>query len=608
MLVTLPRPFRALAPALALFALAGQAAAEGPEIAQIAPERSFLVLSVADWPQLRKSALDSNLGRLWSEPRIAALVKDATKPGTERLTALLSTLNADVEDLKHPTGHVGAALFLPDVDLSDEDASAEPLFLFVAEFGEHASDWQKLLEKYIDRGLDDRTITTDDDTYRDVKITIIKPVYLENPHANCVDECAHEKSLAEALGGTFADQRTLSIARIGDSFIFSSDLPALEHAIDHANGRGRDALAENPTFRDTLAQHEPGALAHGVFFAAPLLEMFFEEFDDEPRQMFDLLGVSNLRAMGASLRLDTADAVAEVNVSLLAPAKQGILELMDEPGGAFEPPAWVPPGAASVSRFSFRFDGVMKMARATVQALPGDQRTQAVMVLDQASGILTPLLEALAPTVYAVTNYRQPYSAESVQSIYVIDLRDELTVTNTLDFLVGQAGGIVETREFDGSVIYSSEMLPIELAASVGFGRLFIGSTAAVENALRAAGQQDAPRLSEEQRFRDATRPLAQSAIMYSYIDVSQWLRWMWWSWENADKILIATLDGLGIDAEYREEILRQSRENTPEWQKNLPPVELITRHLGDMVYELRSDRDGFSGRMMILKPREVRD
>jgi hypothetical protein len=229
------------------------------------------------------------------------------------------------------------------------------------------------------------------------------------------------------------------------------------------------------------------------------------------------------------------------------------------------------------------------------------------MMLDQASGILTPLLDAMAPNVHMMTSYRQPYSPESVQSIYVIELRDELTVSNTMDFLVAQAGGMVETREFDGSVIYSTEMMPVELAAAVGFGRLFIGSTAAVENALRAAGQPNAPRLSEEQRFRDATRPLANSALMYSYTDTTQWLRWMWWSWENADKILQESLDRIGIDAEYREEILRQSRENTPEWQKNLPPVDLLTRHLGDMVYELRSTRDGFSGRVMILKPQETR-
>jgi hypothetical protein len=602
----LSRSFLAVAPALALVAIAGHARAEGPEIARIAPDSAVMVFSISSWNSFEQKAMSSNVGRLWREPRMADLAAQITGE-SGRFSKLLETLDVEKDDLKLPTGHVGGAIFFPAAQGGEEPGADEPYFLVVADFGEHADDWQTIINKFIDRGLDDRIITTDDDIYRDVKITIIKPVYLEDPHANCVGTCTHEEGLGDMIGGSFEDQRALNIARIGTSLIICNDLPALELAIDRAGGRGRDAFADAGTYRDLMAQHEPGAAAHAVVLAGPLLESFFEDLGDEPSRLFEVLGIDALRGFGASLRFDTPDAVAELNLSILAPEKDGLLALLDEPAGAFEPPAFVPTGAASVSRFSFRFDGLLQVARKAIAAMPQEERGQMEMMLDQASGILGPLLEAMGSNIYAVTTYRQPYTPDSVQSIYAIDLRDEFTVSNTLDFLVAQAGGMIETREFNGNVIYFSEMLPVELAAAVGFGRIFIGSAPAVENALRAAGQPDAPRIGEEPVFRNAVRPLSDRAIAYSYTDMSQWLRWMWWSWENADKILEQSLDRIGLDEEYRNEILRQARENTPEWRKNLPAVDTITRHMGDMVYELRSSNNGFSGRMMILKPADQR-
>lgn len=604
---SLARTLSAFAPALAVFAFAGAAFADGPEISRIAPDHALAIISIRDWQQMREGFLRSNLGRIWAEPQIEDMVKEALKPGTKRLTDLLAGMNADLEDLKHPAGHIGAALFLRDRGNDKQAEFEEPYFLVVADMGEHADDWQKLIGKYIDRGLDDRRLTTDEDVYRDIKITIIKPEYLENPHANCEDDCEHDDSLERALGGSFEDQRSLAIGRIGSSLLFCNDLQALELAIDRAIGQGRNALADREEYRDAAQQHDRNAHVHAVIFTGPLFSVFDEE--DEfgfpgPATMLKAFGLNAIKAIGASLRIDSPDALVDLGITVLAPEKAGLLEIFTEPAGAFDPPSIASPGAASVMRFSVRFDRLMDLARSFARSMPEPTRREILGGLELAAGIATPALEAMGPIVHAITTYRQPFSSDSQQSVYVIDLRDELVIENTLGFLVGQAGGMIETRDFEGTVIYSMDEM--EISAAIGLGRLFIGSSAGVENALRAAARPDGPRLADEPEFKDATRALSQNAVAYSYMDLPQYLRHLRWTFENADRLLAERLDQIGIDGEYRDEILRQSRENTPEWQKNLPPVETVTRHLGDMVYELRSTPEGMAGRMLILKPREV--
>lgn len=597
---------RALAPAAALFLLCGQASANGPEIAQLAPERTFMVISVPDWPQLYSAVEKSGLGRLWKEPVITSLFEQVSKDGMKQVTEVLNRMQIDLEDVKHPTGHLGAALFYPDA--GGEEDEDEPHFLFVAEFGEHADEWEKMIDKMVDRGLDDRIITLDDDRYRDVKITIIKPVYDEEHHRGNWHDHEHDHGfdLAEWIGGSFDDQRHLHLSRVGGTMIFTSSMKAIESAIDRMNGEARGALSESAVYRDAVAQHDRGAMAQIVFLTSSI----FEDMDDDnsfgPSEKFimDALGLSDVRAVSASVRVDTASALLDVGFSALASEKRGILNLVDEPAGTFEPPAFVSPDTTTVVRGTFRFDKVLDVARSIVQSLPENERQEVSMFLEQASGIAGPALDALGPIYHMTTSYRQPYSAESAQTTWIIDVSDEIAINNTLAFLSGQAGGMLETRDFEGTVIYSLEF-PMELSFAVGLGRLFVGSTSGVESGLRAAARADAPRISEESHFRAATRPLSTNAVMYSYVNLGQYLRWTWWSIENADKIMSEQLDRIGLDGEYRDEMLRWHRENRPEWQKNLPPVDVITRHLGDMVYEMRSTADGYAGRMMLLKPRE---
>jgi hypothetical protein len=165
---------------------------------------------------------------------------------------------------------------------------------------------------------------------------------------------------------------------------------------------------------------------------------------------------------------------------------------------------------------------------------------------------------------------------------------------------------MLEPRDFEGNTIYTAQ-LPMggaDMALGVGFSKVFVGPGPAVENAMRLAGHPgDSAKLADEPRFRDAARLLSPDAVLYSFTDVEQTLRWSYWQAENVDKIMEQQLEKWGLDDEQKEEYLKSIRDAKKE-QAPLPPMESVIGHFGDTVAELRATPDGFRGRTLMLKPR----
>ena len=98
-----------LAPGLAVFALCQFALAADPDIAALAPQRSFLVASVPSWAELNRSFEASELGKLWNEPAVQTFVEKFMKDANQELATFLEETNVEIKDLKPPTGQVGLA-------------------------------------------------------------------------------------------------------------------------------------------------------------------------------------------------------------------------------------------------------------------------------------------------------------------------------------------------------------------------------------------------------------------------------------------------------------------------------------------------------------------
>lgn len=617
----LSRTARAVAPIFAVAALSLRTLAGGPDITQVAPAGSFLVVNIPDFAQLRQGFEKSGLGAMWREPGLKSFVERITEDQAKELAAFLDRISAESEDIKPPTGSVGLAFFMaenaerPKAE-DEQQPEPPPHMMLIADMGENADAWEDLIEKVLARAQQDKLVTTEEDKYGDIKITVVKPVKDDEGEEEDEDDeeagAGTARGIMELLTGSADQKRDFYIARSGTTMALCSDLKSMENALDGLGGKHRDAVGDAAVFKDSLAQHPGGEAAYAVFIFEPLIAKFRDEaernkeareFAPDVLAIFGTLGLLEFKSMSLGLRVDTQDGLLDVSIGAVVPEKKGLVALFSDPAGPFEPPAFASPDAAGVTRFSFRFSGLFDLAREVVAAMPEDERTAAAAGLDQAANIAKPTLEALGPNVYVVDSYRQPLSAESEQMIFAIDVKDQVTLTNTVSFLIGTFPGMIEPRDFEGNTIYSSEGLPI--SAGIGFGRLFIGTTAGVENAMRLSGRADAPRLATEPAFREAVRPLGNDAIVYSYVDVEQTLRWTFWSMQNEDKIFEATLDEMELDAETKAEILKDYRAERPKWIDHLPPVEAFTSHIGDTVSDLRATPDGFRGRLLLLRPSE---
>lgn len=576
-----------------VLALAAGAIADPPvPMSRIAPPQAFLVAEIADFSALRLAAEGSALGDLWRDPKVQDFVEHATRDMLEDIADDLARINAKPEDLKPPTGRVGFALFMPDDAAEAEpEPFGTPHFLIVSDFGENADAWRDLISRELDRLRTAGEIETVDDDHDGVPLTVVKYVQQED---------------GEEGGPAIGDE--LFVAWAGDTLCFTTARSAAESGLDALSGREVDAVQGNESFARSLRQHPADPLAYAVVLFAPLAADFRASMREgmivpiDPGSLAAALGVDRIESLSMGLRsVGGAGELAEMTTAALVPEKHGLVALFTDPLGGFEPPAFVGPDCASAIAFNFRFHGLLDALRAVVNALPENERAQALPAFEQGAAMLGPALAAIGPRVEYFVSYDRPLEPDSPRQVFAIQVRDQLPVSNTLALFSQQAG--LESRDFEGNTIYFREGFPF--AVGLGFGHVFVGQAAGVENAMRAASNPEAPRLATEPAFRNAAAAVPREAVMASYTDLRREIQWLYYTLQNIEAIQAASLEGLELTPEQKDEILAELRQQqaVPEWTAHLPPIESLTGRLGFTVSDIRPTPDGFFGRTLLLRP-----
>ncbi len=599
----LATPWRRASAILIALASPTAALADGG-IADYAPARSFLVIQIDDWTAMGDAFDRTSLGALWREPSVQGFLEQANKDVEPEFEAALEAIGVKMEDLHAPAGHAGVALFMP-AQPDNDDGPPAPEFLISLDFGPNADAWEDTLDRLLERAVADRTIETRDDEYGGASITVIRP----KPREGDIEEFDAPGGFLRTLEG-MRDREQYLVARVGTSFVISTELAALEGAIDGLSGRGVDSVSGTAAYRSARGLHARESHATAVFVVEPVRTVFAELMADDPMMPFDpsvffeMLGVTSINAVSFAVRFDTPEAAAEATTALLLTEKKGLIGLVGSPAGldgSLTPPAFVGPDAYGATQFTFNFGGVLDVIRSMIAGLPEEVRAQARPAFEETANLIGPALAQLGPNIHIFGSYARPFTPDSQLGVVAIQVRDPLIISNTMTFLAGQTGGLLTPRDFGGNMIYSSDAFPV--AIGLGFGHIFLGSVTAVENAMRAAANPDGPRLATEPAFARATGVLNRGAAMASYADLRQEFQWMLWSLQNADKIQEEAFDWEGWTPEEKEEFLKAIREETPAFMKHLPPAEVITRHVGATVSELRSVPEGYVSRTLWFNP-----
>lgn len=558
-------------------------------VAEIAPPSTILLIGTDDWSGAAESFRRTSLHRMLNEPAVreflAAVSEDLAWPDPDWVMEELDLMGMEFGDVPMPTGHAGAAWFY----FHPDDGEGEKLHVVAAaDFGDGAEAARELMTSLVEEAERREKLEYDEREYVDTMVTLLR------------------FDAGAGRGGEAED--VVALAWSGSKLLASTHAPTLEKAIDRAAGVRIDAIADGELFASSLAQHPRGVHAYAVMFVERWVSDFLDAVamfggamadDVDFAGIADATGLGDLRSVSMALRFDTDEADAESTLGVLMREKGGLFTLLDSLRGGFSPPGFIGAEAASVTQMSVRFDRVTDLVREVVRALGLEGTNEGRAALEFVRGSIEPVLRALGSELYMFNTIRRPLSADSERTVTAAQVSDAATLVNAIFGVAPMMG--MEARDFQGNQMFDEDSF-LATSIGVGLGHVFVGQTEEVENALRLAGDAQTRGLADEDRFRRAAATLERGAVLYSFIDMRRQVEWAIWSTSNAEEIYAAQLDQWGLDGEFRDHILRQYREDRPAWHDELPPADVVSRHLGDMVSELHATPDGFRGRTLLLR------
>jgi len=584
-------------------------------IDRFAPPETFLVLSVPDWSEAIERAGETDLGALWETAEMRSFVEGVQEDLEAGFEEGFGDAGLEFEDLAWARGHVGLALSLHQGE--DEEASPKAGFTLAADFGEDAARIERTMNELLDYAEDEDLIRITEDEEGGVVILTVERIGGETGEEDL-------EGIEGEFGGEIRleptpvipdnpfDQGWLQIARLDTTLVVSSVRGVVGRALDARDGKLVEGPAEVREYQEGVAQLPAGADARLIaYMNGPVrkeidalfegLAMFLPGLD--PGAVLEELGLSSVESVAMSLRFGADGGLLETVYAVRVPEKRGLVALADVSEGPFDPPAFVGVEAASVSRLMFDFPELLEVARRVIGTLDEQSRAQAEGMLGIVQPLVEPLLQNLGPEVWLIDTIERPLAMDSAQRITVIPVQDELVVSNTLVAIFNQMGVPMSAAEFEGGTIWTDEQGLFSVG--LGLGHLFSGPGEEVRAAMRQAANPDTPRLSEEAAFRDATRELSREAVWYGFTAMGPTLEMMWWQFENANRIAYERIEESEfLDEETRREWLAEMSREPEEWVRDLPPVEVLVEHLGDVSGELVSTREGFRGRLVWLRAR----
>jgi hypothetical protein len=604
----------------ALLLLAPAPARAELSIADLAPREAILAGAVPDCAAFREAIDRSMLGAMWRDPAIRPWVESLWKddspgsPGADlkEFRAALERAGVDEDDLAWPSGLAGGALWFV---RGTEDPVPVPRAFLVADFADKAPAMRAAFTAMVDELEEtDETVAVERSEHAgaDVWRFTITPAGVPEALAN---EDFQDPDAPDAGEGDEdlewdvfePEPEVYFFAWSGAVAVLATDRPALEHALDRLEGVAGESLADHPDFDRTLAQIDASqafvyaAIAPAVAF---MIENTLGALDpagaEGPRAVADALGVGALRAAAMGLRLDGPGGAMEQSIAVLAPEKSGVIALFDGRIDSFTPPPSVGADATTLVMLHFNYEQLFPTLNRVVASIPDEElRQQAQLSLGFITGGLAPLTAAMSPETVVTSAIARPFTTEPDPTTLSVGVKDAEAIKAGVQTMAPMLQ--FEARDFQGNQLWES---PMGAALGLGFGRIFVGPTQSVENALRQAGEGQALRLAAEPRFQRAASFVKPGAMLYVYTDIVTTMEKSIYMVRNMRAVMTQQLEEQGWSREEIDQIVETMEEDPWErFAKATPPVEVFARYLSDSVFELHSTPEGFRGRSLTLPP-----
>lgn len=595
-------------------------AAEPVSIAEVAPRDTFVVISVPNWQVMRQNFDKTAAAKIWKDPATQKCIDDLLderKKEDPGFNDFLDKWHETMKELDEPTGAVGLAVHLAEAPKPAQNADDTmpppgkvPQVLLLSDFGANAEKVETKIMSLMEEGQKDGELKLDERKVGSVTVHIVTSVEKpkEKPAPVDVDGDGEDDiDYSDFEDDSMSHLETMQFARVGNVLLLGSHIGTFDNAIEKIETGKGESLADDKSYIATLAQHPKDSHAFAAFvMSTGLRDQIVSGLDAmsqgmgtglDPKKILDTIGISSFQSISMGVQFNTERADSEQTISVLVPEKKGLFTLLDTESSAFVPPAFVGAETTTLNKFVFRFDKLFDVARSIVATMPEEARQEAMSGIQGVESQVGPAFKALGPEIYQIQSIDKPLSVTSQKSVVAIKCTDELAVNNAIVGFAGMMG--LEARDFQGFQIYDNQMA--QMAIGIGAGYVFSGNPESVENALRTAAQPGDSRLANDARFKAATGTLRDEGNIYSYSATRETMEYAYWQLQNMDKMLKAQFAAMGMDAEDMDESMYA--EAIPAWAKKLPPIEGITKYLGDAVSSFKPTPDGFRGHSMMLRP-----
>jgi hypothetical protein len=400
---------------------AGPLFAARPTAARLLPEKTVVMVSVPNVPELARKFMNTNLGRITQDPQMKPVIE-----------ALYGSMGELVESAKHSIGlSLADIVALPRGEITFaivEPTDIDPGFIFIFEAGDQLANARKLLDSVAKQMKLERK----ESTIGEVKCEIYSNIP-GRPNYNLI---VFEKD---------------------NSLAFCTNLDVAKQVLDLWNGK-KDArsLAENANY-GAIASRCRGSKDEEpqiIWYVDPVGYMK-KLAETNPAMQFTVamlpaLGLDGLAGVGGSILFDTEEynEMGHIHVLLTSPRTGVIKAIAFQPGGT-KPERWVPGDIASYMTLNWNFPTSLKAVESLFDSFRGDGAFAGTLQ-NFGKNIDVDLQKQVVPALDGRVTYfnwiEKPVTMQSSHTLVAFKLKDkEKDVENIQKILDGIAKKFPDT-------------------------------------------------------------------------------------------------------------------------------------------------------------------
>ncbi|MBL9148974.1 MAG: hypothetical protein JNM94_09810 [Phycisphaerae bacterium] len=584
-LPTVRRPFASRAvhgvvsASIAAFLASVTLAGDLLSIRTLAPEKSVLVVGADNITRSRERLEKTPLAGWWNAEETQKALKDMREEFEKGMGEWTQELGVPRDALTCPAAG-GAAIFL---QLNEETGAEEPAFIVFLDWGKDVDGFTKVYDAAIAKIEKEKPMPFTVEDMKGHRVYVFQQPKPATPAGEDADE-----GMQSPL-----DSMKLCVTRDEGRFLMTGGTTAMEDLLVRIEGAKSKSVSDNDDFKGSMDLIGGDPDVYATLLTEKALSLLAAV---EPQSMF-MFGmvtpfiqpvVGDIRGWSFGFSLDTSKQPMSQSIGAYMPAgKVGLMSLFGT--SKVEPvPAAVPGDALSYGRMNVKFGNIVGVVEDILAKLPegmGDQAKQSV----------EPFMPKFKSSFAAMGNALHVWTpstagdagAEALASVTAIPVTDAKAAQGIME-IAGDAA-MLKPRDFLGNTIYSTDD---PAAPSFGFSAqyMLMGSTEAVETALRALGSKDSPSLSADPNYQAAAAVWSKDELVG-------------WGYSNTIGIL-DTMNQMSDAASAAGPLGNQLENSIPldAFEDVLTP-EFLKKFFGPSAWQLTSTKTGFRFDSFTLGP-----